>query len=93
MTDDSGAPASGELQRSIGQLSGGLVLGMEDTGSRMGRLGKSELVHGELLGLDETLEAIRAVTAEEVRVLAGELYALPRSRVLVGPVGGSRSAA
>ncbi len=41
----------GELERSIGQLSGGLVLGMEDTGSRMGRLGKSELVHGELLGL------------------------------------------
>jgi predicted Zn-dependent peptidase len=83
----------GELERSIGQLSGGLVLGMEDTGSRMGRLGKSELVHGELLGLDETLAAIRAVTAEDVRVLAGELYALPRSQVLVGPVGGTRSAA
>ncbi len=77
----------GELQRSIGQLSGGLVLGMEDTGSRMGRLGKSELVHGELLGLDESLERIRAVTAEEVRVLAGELAALPRSRVVVGPIG------
>jgi predicted Zn-dependent peptidase len=59
----------------------------------MGRLGKSELVHGELLGLDETLAAIRAVTAEDVRVLAGELYALPRSQVLVGPVGGTRSAA
>jgi len=77
----------GELQRSVGQLSGGLVLGMEDTGSRMGRLGKSELVHGELLVLDESLERIRAVTAEEVRVLAGELAALPRSRVLVGPFG------
>ncbi|GAA2728391.1 M16 family metallopeptidase [Cellulomonas aerilata] len=77
----------GELERSIGQLSGGLVLGMEDTGSRMGRLGKSELVHGELLGLDESLERIRAVTAEEVRELAGELAALPRSCVLVGPFG------
>ncbi|WP_298459628.1 pitrilysin family protein [uncultured Cellulomonas sp.] len=79
--------APGELERSIGQLSGGLVLGMEDTGSRMSRLGKSELVHGELLGLDESLERIRAVTAEEVRVLAGELAAMPRSSVLVGPVG------
>ena len=35
-----------ELERSMGQLAGGLVLGMEDSGSRMSRLGKSELVHG-----------------------------------------------
>jgi predicted Zn-dependent peptidase len=77
-----------ELERSIGQLSGGLVLGLEDTGSRMSRLGKAELVHGELLGLDESLERIRAVTAEDVRVLAGELAAQPRSMVRVGPFTG-----
>ncbi|NMR19547.1 pitrilysin family protein [Cellulomonas fimi] len=77
-----------ERERSIGQLSGGLVLGLEDTGSRMSRLGKAELVHGELLGLDESLERIRAVTAEEVRVLAGELAAQPRSMVRVGPFTG-----
>ena len=42
-----------ELERGIGQLRGGLVLGMEDTGSRMTRLGKAELVYGEYVGLDE----------------------------------------
>ena len=79
-----GAP---ELARSIGQLSGGLVLGMEDTGSRMSRLGKAELVLGQLLDVDESLERIRAVTAEQVRELAAELAAAPRSIVRVGPFG------
>ncbi|WP_199423801.1 M16 family metallopeptidase [Actinotalea solisilvae] len=76
-----------ELERSIGQLSGGLVLGLEDTGSRMSRLGKAELVHGELLSQEESLERIRAVTAEDVRELAADLALRPRSVVRVGPFG------
>ncbi|MBF0686634.1 MAG: insulinase family protein [Cellulomonas sp.] len=76
-----------ELTRSIGQLCGGLVLGMEDTGSRMSRLGKAELVHGELLDIDESLARVRAVTAREVQELAAELAAAPRSVVRVGPFG------
>ncbi|MFS0701223.1 M16 family metallopeptidase [Cellulomonas sp. 179-A 4D5 NHS] len=81
---DSGITAA-ELQRSIGQLSGGMVLGMEDTGSRMSRLGKSELVHGELLSVDETLERIRGVRASDVQELAAELASRPRSLVRIGP--------
>ncbi|HQY33892.1 pitrilysin family protein [Actinotalea sp.] len=77
-----------ELDRSIGQLSGGLVLGLEDSGARMSRLGTSELVHGQLLSQDESLEAIRSVTVAEVQALAAELGALPRSVVMVGPFGG-----
>jgi len=76
-----------ELRRSLGQLAGGLVLGMEDTGSRMSRLGKAELVHGELLSVDESLERIRAVTAADVQELAAELASRPRSVVRVGPFG------
>ncbi|MDM7832735.1 M16 family metallopeptidase [Cellulomonas edaphi] len=76
-----------ELTRSIGQLSGGLVLGMEDTGSRMSRLGKAELVHGELLSIDESLELVQAVTAADVQELAAELAARPRSVIRVGPFG------
>jgi len=76
-----------ELDRSIGQLAGGLVLGLEDSGSRMSRLGKAELVYGELLSLEESLDAIRSVTADDVRKLAGELASRPRSVVRVGPFG------
>jgi predicted Zn-dependent peptidase len=74
-----------ELERGIGQLSGALVLGLEDTGSRMSRLGRAEIVHGELMSVEEMLEAIRSVTAEEVNALAGEHAAAPRSLVVVGP--------
>ncbi|GAA1970222.1 pitrilysin family protein [Isoptericola halotolerans] len=76
-----------ELQRSVGQLSGGLVLGLEDSGSRMSRLGRAELVLGELLTVDESLERVRAVTAADVRDLAADLASRPRSVVRVGPFG------
>lgn len=74
-----------ERERAIGQLSGGLVLGLEDTGSRMTRLGKAELVHGELISQAESLARIQAVTADDVRALAADLDAMPTSVVRVGP--------
>ncbi|NLT55823.1 MAG: insulinase family protein [Actinomycetales bacterium] len=75
----------GELQRANGQLCGGLVLGLEDTGSRMSRLGKAELVQGEYVGLDEALDRIRSVTAADVEALAADLASRPRSLTVVGP--------
>jgi predicted Zn-dependent peptidase len=80
-----------ELARGAGQLRGGLVLGMEDTGSRMTRLGKAELLYGEYVGLDESLARIDAVTAEEVRAVAADLAARPRSLAVVGPFDEDRS--
>jgi predicted Zn-dependent peptidase len=74
-----------ELARAHGQLCGGLSLGLEDTGSRMSRLGKAELVHGEYVGLDESLRRLRAVTADDVLALAADLIARPRSLSVVGP--------
>ncbi len=74
-----------ELERGIGQICGSLVLGMEDTGSRMSRLGKAELVYGEFVGLDEALARIRAVTVHDVQQLVAELSSRPRSLVVVGP--------
>ncbi len=77
--------APGELERAVGQLSGGMTLGLEDSGSRMSRLGKAELVHRRFTDLDETLTRLRAVTEEQVRDLAAELAARPRSLAVVGP--------
>ncbi|TNU77290.1 insulinase family protein [Miniimonas arenae] len=74
-----------ELDRAIGQLVGSLVLGLEDTGSRMSRLSRAEVTLGQWWDVDETLAAIRAVTAEDVRALAVDLLARPRSLVVVGP--------
>ena len=80
-----------ELERGIGQLRGGLVLGMEDTGSRMSRLGKAELVYGEYVGLDEALQLIGSVTTEEVQALAADLAGRPRSLTVVGPFDEDRA--
>nr|MBA3782796.1 insulinase family protein [Nocardioides sp.] len=67
------------------QLRGGLVLGLEDSGSRMSRLGKAELIHDELLTLDEVLARIEGVTLDEVRELAAELFTQPEILAVVGP--------
>jgi predicted Zn-dependent peptidase len=80
-----------ELNRAHGQICGGLVLGLEDSGSRMSRLGKAELVHGEFFSLDESLARVRAVTAEQVQKLAVDLAARPRSLAVVGPFDADRS--
>lgn len=74
-----------ELDRARGQLSGGTVLALEDTGSRMARLGRAELVTGEFTDLDGSLARIRAVTSDQVRDVAGRLAASRRATVIVGP--------
>jgi predicted Zn-dependent peptidase len=74
-----------ELRRGKGQLTGGLVLGLEDAGARMMRLGKGELVHAEVLGLDEVLARIDAVTLEECAAVAADVFARPEVLALVGP--------
>ncbi|EMY35171.1 zinc protease [Arthrobacter crystallopoietes BAB-32] len=74
-----------ELRKAVGQLSGGIVLALEDSGSRMSRLGRAELVTGEFLDADETLARIRAVSAADVQALAAELAAAPRTITVVGP--------
>ncbi|MGF7234594.1 MAG: M16 family metallopeptidase [Frankia sp.] len=74
-----------ELARAKGQSRGSLVLGLEDTGSRMSRIGKAELVHGELLSVDEVLARVDAVTLDDVRAVAGELLSQPLALGVIGP--------
>ena len=74
-----------ELARAKGQLRGSLVLGLEDTSSRMSRLAKAELLSGELPSLSEVLRRIDAVTSDEVNELAAELFGQSLSLAVVGP--------
>ena len=66
-------------------LSGGLLLGLEDSASRMSRIGKAELVHDELLTIDEVVRRIEAVTREDIATLARELFTQPELLAVVGP--------
>jgi predicted Zn-dependent peptidase len=74
-----------ELVRGKGQLVGGLVLGLEDSGARMMRLGKADLVHSEVLGIDEVTARIQAVTLDDVRSVAREIFTRPQLLAVVGP--------
>jgi predicted Zn-dependent peptidase len=74
-----------EVERGKGMLKGALVLGLEDTGSRMSRLGKGELLFGDLLSVDELLTKVDAVTPAAVRAVAAELLNRPMSLAVIGP--------
>ena len=62
-----------EIGRAIGQLRGSTVLGLEDTGALMNRIGKSELCWGEQMSVDDMLARIAAVTPDDVRAVARDV--------------------
>ena len=74
-----------EIRRAKGAVSGSLVLSQEDTGSRMSRIGKSELVYGSIMGFDEILKRIELVTPDEIRALASGILPRPSTLGIVGP--------
>lgn len=78
-----------EVVRGKGMMKGSLVLGLEDTGSRMSRLGKGELLYHDMMSVDELLARVDAVTLDEVRVVAAELLTRPMSLAVVGPFAGN----
>jgi predicted Zn-dependent peptidase len=75
-----------EVARGKGMTKGSLVLGLEDTGSRMSRLGKGELLYDRLLSVDELLAAVDAVTPDDVRSIAAEVLSRPMSLAAIGPL-------
>ena len=78
-----------EMRRAVGQLAGASALSLEDSDTRMSRLGRSELTLGEFADLDETLRRLDSVTAADVRSLAEDLVARPLSVAAVGTVAAS----
>jgi predicted Zn-dependent peptidase len=74
-----------ECRIAKGSLRGGLVLGLEDSGSRMHRIGRSELHYGEHRTIEQTLAKIDAVTLDEVNVVARRLLTRPYGGAVLGP--------
>ncbi|HML16889.1 MAG TPA: pitrilysin family protein [Bryobacteraceae bacterium] len=70
-----------ELRRAKDHLKGSYVLGLESTSSRMGTLARQEVYFKKFFSLDEMLDSVERVTAEEVQQLAGDFFD-PRSMAL-----------
>jgi predicted Zn-dependent peptidase len=68
-----GATAA-ELERAKEHVKGRIVLGLESTGARMGRLARGVLFDVPVLSLDDLLARVDAITLEEVAELARDLY-------------------
>ncbi len=69
---DETVPAD-ELAKAKAYLSGGLELRMDETRHLASWIGGQEALHDRVLTLDEALAEVAAVSAEDVRRLAGEL--------------------
>jgi predicted Zn-dependent peptidase len=83
------APPAEELTRACDHLKGSLMLGLESTSSRMAHLARQEIYFDRYFALDETLAAIDAVTGEDVRRVACDLFADDGlSAAVVGDVDG-----
>ncbi|WP_395307057.1 pitrilysin family protein [Mycobacterium sp. AMU20-3851] len=80
-----------ECRIAKGSLRGGLVLGLEDSGSRMHRIGRSELNYGAHKTIAQTLKQIDAVTLEEVNSVAKRLLTKPMGAAVLGPHKSKRS--
>ncbi len=74
-----------ELVRAQGAVRGTLVLSQEDTGSRMSRIGKSELVYGEIMTFDQILKAVADVSSADIRALADGILHQAPTLAVVGP--------
>jgi predicted Zn-dependent peptidase len=74
-----------EIERAKGAVRGSLVLSQEDSGSRMSRIGKNEIVYGQVMDFDDILKAISRVSAEDIREIAGEYLTKTPTLALVGP--------
>lgn len=86
MAERGATPA--ELERAKGHMRGSLALSMEDTQTRMVRLGRNHLSGLPQLSLDERLARIDRITADEVLEVAARTLRGPRVCGAVGPLDG-----
>jgi predicted Zn-dependent peptidase len=63
-----------ELRRAKDQLKGSLMLSLESSGARMSNLARQEIYFDRFYGMDQLIERIEAVTAEDLKELAEEFF-------------------
>ena len=77
-----------ELDRAREQSKATVLMGLESTQAHMSSLGRSELIQHRVLEPDEIIAAYNAVTREDIRTLAENLFCLEAASLsAVGRVG------
>lgn len=73
-----------EFEHGKSQLKGSFLLGLESVSGRMQGLGRSQLLLGSVKEIDETLEAIEAVTIDQVNQLCKSRFSVVPALAIVG---------
>ena len=77
-----------ELKRAKDQLKGNLLMGLESSYARMANLARQEMYFQQFFTVDQLIEWIDAVSAEQVQAMAQRLFAPERIAVtLLGRIG------
>lgn len=76
-----------EYEIALGYLEGSMVLGLEDSGSRLSRLGNGIMARNDVVSIDEHIRRLRAVTPADVHAVIAKIFAAPRVVSAVGPLG------
>ena len=85
------AVAPDELRRAKDQLKGSLMLSLESSTARMSNLARQEMYFDHFYGLDELIEKIESVTAEEIQHLANYFFKTENIAVtILGNLNGLR---
>src|SRR5204862_3238217 len=79
----SGPVPEEELRRAKDQLQGSLMLSLESSAARMSTLARQEMYFDRFYGLDELIERIEAVTAEDLQHTADEFFRTDQIAVTV----------
>jgi predicted Zn-dependent peptidase len=78
--------SNAELASAKGHLVGSLAMSLETSASRMRRLGRTEMIEGEIPSLDELIARVAAVGADDVARVIDRVFAdAPRTLAVVGP--------
>ena len=74
-----------ELAVAKGHLKGSLALSLEDSAGRMNRIGRSQLLHGEVVPFEELVARTEAVGHDDVRRVIERVLGGERVLAVVGP--------
>ncbi len=76
-------PTADELERAREQAKANVLMGLESTQSRMSHMGLSMLLRGQVSDADAITAAYDAITVEQVRTLAQEIFDFSRASLAV----------
>jgi predicted Zn-dependent peptidase len=80
------AVSDAELQRAKDQLKVSIMLGLESSSARMSNLARQEIFYGRQFTLDEILERIDRVTADDVQRMAQTIFGDEMAVTAIGQI-------